>query len=378
MTVEESPVRASATDGAGSGSFQELLRDFQTGLGRELHSWLARKQEELTAEVAEAAELTSKLDQYVLRGGKRLRPALLFYAYRACGGTSREAVMPAALAVELLHTYLLIHDDIMDRAPTRRGEPTAHLVFRDEHRARRWHGDADHHGESAAILLGDLAHCYAEELFSAATLGNEELPARRASRLRGCFATMCQEVITGQYLEFTAGQRPDLTEEDLLQVLRMKSGRYSVERPIQLGALLAGAAEPVFQTLSDFGLLVGEAFQLHDDLLGMFGDIGAVGKPVGGDLVEGKYTLLVHYALTKATAEDAVRLRAALGDAELEPAEIERATDIIRRSGAEQRVVEMVESRHAEAARILDGLPLEEEGKRFLAGLVGYLRERNQ
>ncbi len=378
MTVEESRARARPADGAVPGSFEDQLSEFRGGLERELGSWLAGKREELAAEVAETAELTAKLDQYVLRGGKRLRPALLYYAYRACGGGSHEAVMPAALAVELLHTYLLIHDDIMDRAQTRRGQPTAHLVFRDEHRERGWRGDADHHGESVAILLGDLAHCYAEELFSAAVIGDGRLPARQSSRLRGCFATMCQEVITGQYLEFTAGQRRNLSERDLLQVLRMKSGRYSVERPIQLGALLAGAPDSVLETLSQFGLLVGEAFQLHDDLLGMFGDLATIGKPVGGDLVEGKYTLLVHYALTHASAADAAELRAALGNAELGPAEIERATDIIRRSGAEQRVVAMVESRHLEAAGILDGLPLEDDGKRFLAGVVDYLRRRNQ
>ncbi len=378
MTVEESPVRAEPAEAAGSKSFQELLVDFRSGLESELRSWLADKRRELTAEVGEADELVSKLDQYVLRGGKRLRPALVYYAYRACGGAERERVIPAALAVELLHTYLLIHDDIMDHAPTRRGEPTAHLVFRDEHRAHGWEGDADHHGKSSAILLGDLAHCYAEELFSAALLRDPQLPAGQATGLRQSFATMCQEVITGQYLEFTANHRHDLTEEDLLQILRMKSGRYSVERPIQLGALLAGAPETLRQPLSEFGLLLGEAFQLHDDLLGMFGDTAAVGKPVGGDLVEGKYTLLVHQALGRSGAEEARELRAALGNAALEPADIERATEIIRRSGAVETVVTMVESRHAEAARILASLPLEEEGKRFLAGLVDYLRERTQ
>ncbi len=378
MTVEESPARVEPTGDPGSDSFQDLLVAFKAGLEAELHAWLAHKQAELTAEVAETEELVSKLDQYVLRGGKRLRPALLFYAYRGCGGTSRQAVMPAALAVELLHTYLLIHDDIMDRAPTRRGEPTAHLVFRDEHRARDWSGSPEHFGESVAILLGDLAHCYAEELFSAAILGETGLSSRQACRLRGCFATMCQEVIAGQYLELTAGQRQNLSEEDLLQILRMKSGRYSVERPIQLGGQLAGAPDEVLETLSEFGLLVGEAFQLHDDLLGVFGDVATIGKPVGGDLVEGKYTILVHKALGSASPEDAAELRAALGNTELDPSEIERATEIIRRSGAKERVVAMVEARHIQAARILDGLELEADGKRFLTGLLDYLRERNQ
>ena len=375
MTADESAVQTPLRNESNP-AFRELLDDFRGRLERELHSWLSGKQAELTAEAPASRELVSRLDQYVQRGGKRLRPALLFYAFRACGGTDRELVMPASLAVELLHTYLLIHDDIMDRAPTRRGEPTAHLVFRDEHRERGWRGDAEHHGESSAILLGDLAHCYADELFSASTSRLEGGSAGASAQVRGCYATMCQEVITGQYLEFTAAQRRSLTEEDLLQILRMKSGRYSVERPIQLGALLARAADPTLAGLSEFGLLLGEAFQLHDDLLGVFGDVSTVGKPVGGDLIEGKFTLLVHYALDAAEDEDSRWLREALGNADLTADEIERATDLIRRTGAERRVVEMVEARHRQAATILAGLELDAEGKSFLAGVVDYLRER--
>jgi geranylgeranyl diphosphate synthase type I len=372
MNIERIPVKTASSDEVSARSFKELLGEFQAGLETELHSWLVRKQEELTAEVAEADELVSRLDQYVLRGGKRLRPALVYYSFVACGGSSRESVMPASLAVELLHTYLLIHDDIMDRAPTRRGEPTAHLVFRDDHLARGWSGNADHHGESAAILLGDLAHCYAEELFAAARSDEAD-----QARLRACFAGMCQEVITGQYLEFTAGQREGLTEEDLLQILRMKSGRYSVERPIQLGAQQAGAPDSLLENLSKFGLLLGEAFQLHDDLLGMFGETKTVGKPVGGDLVEGKYTLLVHRALSRAEGAEAEQLRSALGNESLSEAEIESAIEIISSTGARESVTRMVDERHREAADLLAGLDLEAQGKSFLAGLVEYLRERS-
>jgi geranylgeranyl diphosphate synthase type I len=377
MTVDDSAVQTQGTTESNA-FFRQLLEDFRDDLERDLHAWLAGKQAELTAEAPAARELVSRLDQYVLRGGKRLRPALLYYSFRACGGHQRELVMPASLAVELLHTYLLIHDDIMDHAPTRRGEPTAHLVFRDEHRERAWHGDAEHHGESAAILLGDLAHCYADELFSRSTARLEDDAPGASGRIRDCYATMCQEVITGQYLEFTASQRHNLSEQDLLQILRMKSGRYSVERPIQLGALLARAPDSVLTGLSEFGLLLGEAFQLHDDLLGVFGEVSTVGKPVGGDLIEGKFTLLVHYALAAAGVEDSRWLRSALGRTDLTADEIVRATDLIRRTGAERRVIEMVEARHSQAATILGGLELDEEGQGFLAGVVDYLRERTQ
>ena len=197
------------------------------------------------------------------------------------------------------------------------------------------------------------------------------------ARARACYSTMCQEVITGQYLEFTAGQRADLSEGDLLQILRMKSGRYSVERPIQIGALLAGASDTVLQELSELGLLLGEAFQLHDDVLGMFGDSGTVGKPVGGDLVEGKYTLLMHYTLEAAGTADAQRLRAALGNAELGREEIDACTALIVATGARDKVAEMIETRHRQAAAILDSIDLQPLGKSFLGGLIRYLQERN-
>jgi geranylgeranyl diphosphate synthase type I len=368
LEVEEGqPV---ATD---SDRFWSLLGGFRASLEVELERFLERKRRQCTSEVADALELTGKLDPYVLRGGKRLRPALLYYSYRACGGERRDSVLPAALAMELLHTYLLIHDDIMDHSETRRGGPTAHRVFREEHRERGWRGSSEHHGESVAILLGDLAYSFAVELFHSCPL-DESVRAG----VQACFSTMCQEVIVGQYLEMTAAYRRDLDEEDLLRVLRMKSGRYSVERPIQIGALMAGAGSELLDGLSRFGLLTGEAFQLQDDLLGMFGDTERMGKPVDSDLAEGKYTVLIQQTLRRASPVDAETVTAALGNPEIGLAEVERVQAIIRGSGARDRVVSMVEGRIEEAAAILDGLDLTAEGREFFRGLARYLRERER
>jgi len=282
LEAGEREAGATLDEGRPRRSFRDLLGGFQDRLDGELSAWLSRRRELAESEARDALELAGKLDAYVLQGGKRLRPALLYFAFKGCGGREDRHALPACLAVELLHTYLLIHDDIMDHAETRRGQPAAHVVFRDEHRARGWSGDADHHGTSVAILLGDLAHTYAVELFAEA-----RPEGGSAERVRECFSAMCREVILGQYLEMTAGQRPDLSEEDLLQVLRMKSGSYSVERPAVLGALLAGAEESTVEALSRIGAALGEAFQLRDDLLGLFGDRTKVGKPVGGDLIVG-------------------------------------------------------------------------------------------
>ncbi len=365
--------RAAATGAAPAAPFWQLLESFRGELEARLEDWLRRRRGELTAEAAESAELVGRLDPYILGGGKRLRPALLYYAYRGCGGEAQEWVMPASMAVELLHTYLLIHDDIMDRAETRRGQPAAHVAFGEDHRRRGWRGSADRHGESTAILLGDLAYSYAVELFhAAAAKGDAGADVRRS------FATMCHEVIVGQYLELTAGYRSGLTEDDLLRVLRMKSGRYSVQRPIELGALMARAADGAVEGLSRFGLRIGEAFQLQDDLLGMFGDSEEVGKPVGSDLAEGKFTVLIHSTLERAGAADAEVVRSALGNPALGAAEIERVRAIIRASGAERKVRGMVEERLLAAGRLLAGLDLTPQGREFFEGLTDYLRKRKR
>ncbi len=353
-------------------SFLGRLGEYQVELTGALNDWLAEREDRTRAEAADSEELTGRLSEFVRRGGKRVRPALVHNAYIGCGGGVRSQVLPVEMSLELFHTYLLIHDDIMDRAETRRGAPAAHLIFRDEHRARGWAGDPEHGGEATAILLGDLAHSYAIELF----LSIDPRPDTW-SEVAACFSTMCQEVVVGQYLEMTAPYRSGLSEQELLQVLRMKSGRYSVERPIQLGALLAGADEKTLEDLSRFGLAVGEAFQLKDDLLGVFGDLGTVGKPVGSDLVEGKFTLLIHHTLAAAGDAERRTVMAALGNPEAGAAELEAACQVIEGVGARLRVEEMIDSRMDAAHGVLEGLELTSEGTEFFSGLLGYLKERS-
>jgi geranylgeranyl diphosphate synthase, type I len=370
---------------AAPAEFFGLLDSFREKLDRELHAWLARKRE-AAGGFREAIELIDGVGQLVFQGGKRLRPALVYSTYRACGGPSDAQVLPLALATELLHTYLLIHDDIMDHAEVRRGQPAAHVRFREAHEARGFHGDAQDFGRSVAILLGDLAHTWAVELFTGVVLEG----GRRARALSQCFSAMSEEVIGGQYLELLVAQRRGAQssalagtadrEQELLRVLRLKSGCYTAERPIQLGALLAGAEEEAFDGLSRYGSAVGEAFQLQDDLLGMFGDAGTVGKPVGEDLREGKFTFLIHHALSAATPEQSRELEAALGNPDLAAAEVVRAQRILEETGARARVTEMVAERLRTARAALDDVAgvagLAPEGRLFFEGLLGYLWER--
>ena len=354
-------------------TFRTLLAEFREKLEDRLQRWLTEKDSEAVAESGASRELTETLTRFVARDGKRIRPALLYYTYGACGGQSDEKVMPMAMSVELLHTYLLIHDDIMDHADVRRGEPAAHVMYTEMHRDRGWQGSSTHFGESVAILLGDLAQTYSLELYSSVDLAPEV-----ASEFRRQYSLMCQEVVLGQYLEMTAGYREHLEEDELLRVLRMKSGRYSVERPVQLGYLLARAPEATRQALTVYGLKMGEAFQLQDDLLGMFGDAKTVGKPVGADLEEGKFTLLIHHALRHLSEPDRIALRAALGNPEVEAEEVMRLQGLIEASGARKKVQEMVDERLIQAREALSTVDLAADGAAFLEGLIDYLRGRKR
>lgn len=376
-----STAASKASRSSGPDGFPALLEALREKLDRELHVWLeAKRRAAAEAGSLEMLELIDGVGQLVVQGGKRVRPALVYHAYRACGGAADGEVLPLALATELLHTYLLIHDDIMDHAEVRRGQPAAHVRFRNAHRQRGFHGDARDFGLSVAILLGDLAHSWAVELASCAAAGRHEL-AR-------CFAAMSEEVIGGQYLELLVAQRRGIPEqgsapeegsareEELTRVLRLKSGRYTAERPVQLGAILAGGGPEALAALSRYGAAVGEAFQLQDDLLGMFGKAETVGKPVGDDLREGKYTFLIHHALSAATPEQREILEEALGDPGVTADEVARVQRILEETGARARVDAMIQDRLRAARLALEGGGLRQEGRLFLEGLLDYLWER--
>ena len=386
---------ASASAILSMASFRSLLDDFRRRLDRDLHAWIAERKAETRAIAPDALALADQVAGLLGSGGKRLRPALVHFGFRAASGDGAEAgelpeaLAPLAMSTELLHTYLLIHDDIMDHADSRRGLPSAHAWFRERHRNYGWHrsggtDSAADYGTAMGILAGDVAQTWAMELFSEATGALE--PDRRRG-LHRVFFSMCREVIDGQYLEMHLGYRhvegegtaedpAPPSREELLQVLRLKSGLYSVQRPLELGATLAGASRRTLESLGRYGRSLGEAFQLRDDLLGVFGDTREVGKPVGGDLEEGKHTLLIHEALVRAEQDDRRRLRSLLGKRGLDDAEVAQAREILRHCGALGAVEAIIARREEDAQSALEKLDLAQEGRIFLTGLVEYLGQR--
>ncbi len=304
------------------------------------------------------------LRRFVLASGKRLRPLFCYWGWRGFGGPDSEPIVVAAAALELFHAFALIHDDIVDGSDRRRGEPTVHRVFADRHARSGWHGDPQAYGRDAALLCGDLCAAWSGQMFHGCGLDHEWI--RRGHAL---FALMRAEVIAGEYLDVVAAAGEGSVAE-ALTVIRMKTARYTVTRPVQIGAALAGADPETVAALADFGDPLGEAFQLRDDLLGVFGDPAVTGKSNLDDLREGKSTVLLALARAAAGPGQAARLRTLVGDPALGATGAAEVRGIIEATGARERVEGMIRVRVEEARTTLDRLPLVEPARSALAELT--------
>lgn len=307
------------------------------------------------------------LSDLVIAGGKRLRPAFCHWAFVGAGGSADDPmVVDAAGALELLHTFALVHDDIMDGSDRRRGLPSIHRSFIDRHRDEAWRGDGRRFGEGVAILVGDFAFVYADMLMAGA-------PAAA----RPIFDELRVELCVGQYLDLAATATGDRDPDDARRIEWYKSGKYTVERPLHLGAALAGRLAELAEPLTAIGLPLGEAFQSRDDILGVFGDAAVTGKPVGDDLREGKLTPLVAAASARATGAGA-RLLERIGSPDLSAADIEGLRGVLEETGARAEVEATIETRVGEALTAIDGAPLTDEARRALCDLATYVAWRDE
>ncbi len=285
------------------------------------------------------------LRAFLAAGGKRIRPLLCACGWHAAGGGPETAgLVSAGAALEMFHAFALIHDDIMDRSQTRRGQPTVHRCMAAEFARTHPRAEAERLGTSAAILIGDLALTWSDELLHSIGLSPDRLAAALS-----LIDEMRTEVMYGQYLDLTGEARLGAGTDLPLTVIRYKSAKYTIERPLQLGAALAGAGERMLDDLSAFAIPLGEAFQLRDDLLGIFGDPGETGKSCLDDLREGKHTVLVALALAAAGKQQEADLRAALGNQAITEAAAGRAREIMTATGAAAGVEAMISERYRQA-----------------------------
>jgi geranylgeranyl diphosphate synthase type I len=334
-----------------------------------LLAFVDRQRPAVLAISGDLAPLLSALDA-LLAGGKRLRPAFCYWGWRAGGGAAHEdgrarGIATAAASLELLQASALIHDDVMDASDTRRGQPSVHRRFEAAHRDNGWRGGAAPFGEGAAILLGDLCLAWSAEMFDASGLSEESL--RRGRRV---FDLMRTEVICGQYLDMLESARGAGTVETALTVVEFKSAKYTIERPLHMGAALAGATPEVVGALRAYGLPLGIAFQLRDDVLGVFGDPLETGKPAGDDLREGKRTVLVALTLERATPAQSARVEHLLGDPALDAGGVAELRSIIESSGALTACEDLIERYTQQARSALEVAPIVPDAREALAELA--------
>ncbi|GAA1301322.1 polyprenyl synthetase family protein [Pseudonocardia xinjiangensis] len=350
-----------------------------TAVETELAAFLRDRTADAVAIDPAFADATDALVAFVLEGGKRIRPTFAWWGWRGAGGSvdSPEAVsvLRAVSALELIQACALIHDDLMDASATRRGRPTVHVEFARRHATAGWRGKPARFGAATAILLGDLALAWADDMLRAAGL-----PPAALVRAAPPWQAMRTEMLGGQFLDVLHQSTGDTSTRAALQIDRYKTAAYTVERPLHLGAAIADAAPELVSAYRRFGADIGVAFQLRDDLLGVFGDPVVTGKPAGDDLREGKRTLLLALAVERAEdrgrtqARDAIT--AAIGDPDLDAAGVERIRDLLTELGAVQAMEHRIAALTGSALDALSAVEIAEPAATALAGLAEMATRR--
>ncbi|MFC0005437.1 polyprenyl synthetase family protein [Micromonospora siamensis] len=369
-----------ATAGIGDGDdpvrgvLAAFTRDLITAVDETLAGFLA-------TEVASLGEIDAAMGGFaatardcVLAGGKRVRPTFAYWGWRGVVGGDEPLppVLPALAALELLHTFALVHDDVMDASDTRRGLPTAHRAAAERHRAAGHAGDPDRFGEAVAVLIGDLCMVWADRL-----LGHAALPPARLLDVRRCYDQMRVETVAGQFLDVLGEHdAANWSVDRALRVARYKTASYTVQRPLLFGACLAGVAPdaPLIAAYTRYGLAVGEAFQLCDDLLGVYGDPATTGKPAGDDLRTGKPTALLMVARQLATPAQRRSLDR-VGDA-LTDRDVDLLAELVVDTGAVHRIGRMIDERVTEALTALESASIDETARTALTGLATAATKR--
>lgn len=339
----------------------------QQEINSRLERFFERKIQEVSAISPVLAPFVREAKDFAMQGAKRLRPMLLYHGYRASGGKDEDAVLDAALSIELIHNYLLIHDDVIDEDDLRRGQMTIHRRWEAAYRETR-PAEATHLGQAFAIVTGDLLAAYGYE-----ALARSRFPEARRVRALEKLNAILSDVVAGQTLDMLWSLGETVSKHDIMTAYEYKTARYTAEGPLHIGALLAGAPEELLTRLSETALPLGTAFQIHDDILDLFGGDAAKGRPVGSDLKTGKQTLLIWYARTHASPTQERMLKRAFGSRPLDKEALEAAKEVIVKTGAlayaQKVIVELLNQSHAALRRA----KLPRETERFLDGILAQI-----
>ena len=354
-------------------SFDESLKDFKKKLDKEITVYFDKTIKESEKRDSVITDALKYVKKFTLAGGKRIRPALMYYGYIGAGGKEKEKMIKTAVSIELVHEFLLIHDDIIDRDVERHGEDTVNRRY-EKIGDKIFSGkDSKHFGVSMAIVIGDIIAAFGNQIIFNSRF-NEKLVMKALSSLQ----SIISYTVIGQVKDFYIEYKGKATEKDIMAMYEYKTAKYTIEGPLHLGALLGGMDKKYLAGLSKYAIPVGIAFQIQDDILGVFGNEEKMGKEVGSDIEEGKITLLVVKAREKADRNQKIILDNLLGKKDLSEKEIKSFRDVIIETGALKYAKEMAGKYVEEGKRVLEKIKMNKEAKDFLQGMADYMIQREK
>ena len=348
------------------------LKSVRSAVEEELSIFLNRESAYLNSISADLSPVSDSLTSFLLDSGKRLRPLFAYAGFAAAGGSIEKSATRAMAALELLQACALIHDDLMDGSDTRRGKPSIHRHFESVHVQEQLDGFAPQYGLSAAVLLGDLALVWSDQMLNTAGLTTDQY-----ARVLPFYNEMRVELMAGQFLDIHEQTQKDTSVERSMKIARYKSGKYTIERPLHLGAAMTSASPDVTAALSAYGLPLGEAFQLRDDLLGVFGDPSVTGKPAGDDLREGKRTVLIAMTHERQSPVQLEICKKYFGKPDIDAEGVAILQEIIESTGARAELEATIDRLTDQSLTAAQSSVFTDDGKALLVELANIATKRS-
>ena len=352
---------------------EDCLFDLKNKVNKELELFFDNKIKQIKDQKKsdELLEMTESLRDFVLRFGKRIRPILFYCGYTIAGGEDKEKILKTAISIELVHSYLLIHDDIIDQDDFRHGDFSMHHSCAKKAENNFKNTDSKHFGISMAIVIGDLASTFGYEI-----LTSSNFPITLKIKAIEKLNQIISNTIAGEALDVILAEYPDIKIDRIIEMQKYKTAKYTIEGPLHLGAVLAGADEKFLEAISRFSIPLGIAFQIQDDIIGIFGNEKKIGKPVGSDIKEGKKTLLIAKALEKASAEQKNIILSVLGNKKISFDEIENVRKIIKETGSLEYSKAETEKLIKLSKKNLEEIKISGKCREFLSDLADFTIKR--
>ncbi len=347
--------------------FDKLLNTYKNEVDNELNSYFDSLETEELGDLGK--KIIEDLREFTLRGGKRIRAILVIFGYKAFNGKKNKEILKAAIAVELMQSFLLIHDDIIDCDEKRRGKPTLHKLY--ENNFSDLSKNPPKLGIDMAIIAGNIASALGQEIIQNTRF--EDSVKLKAIKI---FNQAIVKTCVGEALDVISAHKKDSNESEIELIQRLKTSTYTFESPLMLGAAFAGADNLRIEELRNFAAPIGEAFQIQDDIIGIFGSEEKIGKPVGNDIREGKKTLLFTEAIKKASNKEKDFLRYVLGNSKIKEDDIIKVKEIIDKTGSLDYSNKKIEVLISSGLKRLDKLEINEEAKNFFRGISNYILRR--